>query len=262
MKKNLLYGKIRLLLFSLFVMSGMIVLGGGLSSTFADGERPAPFALVELFTSEGCSSCPSADLFFSNLTTEVRQKNIPIYTLSFHVDYWNHLGWKDPFSQEVFSDRQRQYARIQNTDSIYTPQMIVNGTYAFSGQRGDLAKQAIDKVMSKPPKATINFEILDQSDQNAIKLSYSIKGVPKETLLHIAIVERGLDTHITAGENAGQTLSQDNVVRNFRTFRINKLQGKVNLEIPKLIVRKNASVIGYLQDPYSMGVLGAAQFDL
>ena len=87
----------------------------------------AGFALVELFTSEGCSSCPSADQNLMRLVDEASKKKLPVYALSFHVDYWNRLGWTDPYSSKAFTDRQRTYAQVMKSDRVYTPQMIVNG---------------------------------------------------------------------------------------------------------------------------------------
>lgn len=88
------------------------------------------FAIVELFTSEGCSSCPPADRLIDKLVTE---KGSEIYILSYHIDYWDHIGWKDPFSQAAFTNRQRQYGRHFSLESIYTPQVIVNGIDEFVG---------------------------------------------------------------------------------------------------------------------------------
>src|SRR5438045_1264832 len=92
-----------------------------------------PFAVVELFASEGCSSCPPADNLLAELTQQAHAQGRQIFTLSFQVDYWNNLGWVDPFSSAQFTQRQYQYANTLETSSVYTPQMIVNGQYAFVG---------------------------------------------------------------------------------------------------------------------------------
>ncbi|MBZ0167242.1 MAG: DUF1223 domain-containing protein, partial [Candidatus Omnitrophica bacterium] len=86
-----------------------------------------PFALVELFTSQGCSSCPTADEYLKELTTLAREKNIRLFTLGFHVDYWDYLGWRDPYASPQFTARQQRYAQVLRASTIYTPQMIVNG---------------------------------------------------------------------------------------------------------------------------------------
>ena len=92
-----------------------------------------PFCCRELFSSEGCSSCPSADLLVSKLTTWARENKEPVYPLIFHVDYWNNLGWRDVFSSKEFTQRQNMYARIFKDQGVYTPEMIVNGSDAFVG---------------------------------------------------------------------------------------------------------------------------------
>jgi hypothetical protein len=98
--------------------------------------------LIELFTSEGCSSCPPADRLLEKLAAENNDK---VYVLSFHVDYWNYIGWKDPFSQARFSQRQRNYARQFSLESIYTPQMVVNGVAEFVGSDEQKLRAAIAK---------------------------------------------------------------------------------------------------------------------
>ena len=116
-----------------FFLSISLVLFLSPSLSLADTSKDASFAVVELFSSEGCSSCPAADLLVSKLTAWARQNNEPVYPLTFHVDYWNNLGWRDVFSRSEFTQRQAAYARIFKDQGMYTPQMIVNGSEAFVG---------------------------------------------------------------------------------------------------------------------------------
>ena len=101
----------------------------------------APVAVLELFTSEGCSSCPSAD----KLLPQLAKLDSNIIPLSFHVDYWNRLGWEDPFSSSEYSERQRSYAKQLNLESVYTPQLVVNGEYELVGSTGRMQKQPLKK---------------------------------------------------------------------------------------------------------------------
>ena len=97
--------------------------------------RSKGMAVIELFTSQGCSSCPSADRNLARIVESAERDGRPVYALSFHVDYWNSLGWRDPFSAEEFTQRQREYARKFQARSVYTPQMVVNGQVHFVGSR-------------------------------------------------------------------------------------------------------------------------------
>ena len=103
---------------------------------------------MELFTSEGCSSCPPANALLERITQRTRKQGLRVYPLSFHVDYWNELGWKDPFSDTAYTRRQRQYGQAMALSSIYTPQMIVNGTDQFVGHRQAIADKSIGKALN------------------------------------------------------------------------------------------------------------------
>src|ERR1700733_1617142 len=109
---------------SLFILAALLLV---MTSRMASADQPqdGPFAVVELFSSEGYSSCPSADLLVSKLTAWARQKNEPVYPLIFHVDYWNNYGWRDVYSTEEFTQRQTDYSQIFKDQGVYTPQMII-----------------------------------------------------------------------------------------------------------------------------------------
>ena len=113
------------------------------------GSAPQP-VVVELFTSEGCSSCPPADALLKQLSEQQSVRGVQIVALEEHVDYWDHLGWKDPYSSSEFSQRQSEYAQVFGTDGVYTPQMIVDGQNEFVGSRSLAAKEAIRKAGNQP----------------------------------------------------------------------------------------------------------------
>jgi len=164
--------------------------------------------LVELFTSEGCSSCPPADRVLSRLEKEQSNADAQIITLAFHVDYWNYLGWKDEFSQKHFSDRQNGYAARFNMDSIYTPQMVVDGETQFVGSNLGTAQKAITDS-AKNQKA--NVEISNASDK--IKVKISDLPAHDESYVWLAVAEDDLKTNVRRGENVGKTLDHVSVVR-------------------------------------------------
>src|ERR1043166_2480441 len=129
------------------------------------------FALLELFTSEGCSSCPPADRLLPQLAAE----NPNIIPLSMHVDYWNHLGWTDPFSNAEFSERQRLYAGQFHLESIYTPQLIVNGEYELVGSNRTAADQDIKKVLNEKAGVEITIDEIKKQD-GKLSISSTLTG--------------------------------------------------------------------------------------
>src|SRR6266404_1302485 len=131
-----------------------------LSIVAAKTSEPGPprkAVVVELFTSEGCSSCPPADELLTHLRQDLAAKNIQVIPLGFHVDYWNSLGWKDRFSSADFSQRQEQYARSLRVDGPYTPQMVVNGELEFVGNSAGQAQRAINQASSQPELVKIKI---------------------------------------------------------------------------------------------------------
>jgi hypothetical protein len=217
-----------------------------------------PVAVVELFTSESCSSCPPADRLLTELVDEARRDGRPLYALSFHVAYWNSLGWEDPFSKESFSQRQRTYAQ-QLGARMYTPQMIVNGRHAFVGSDERTARRRIREALATAAPTRIDLAVRRAGPQ-AVTVRLRGTALPQEAVACVAVVERGLSRRVTAGENAGRTLHHDNVVR---VFRRTDLAGPaatdtLRLALPEALDAGAASVIAYVQDA-SMHVQGAVQ---
>src|SRR6476620_3102500 len=109
------------------------------------------FAVVELFTSEGCSSCPPADAVLARLAADTRDRGLAVYPLAFHVDYWDRLGWRDPHSAKAYTDRQYAYAAaLGAAGQVYTPQMVVNGTAAFAGSNAREADRQVAAALVRP----------------------------------------------------------------------------------------------------------------
>ncbi len=215
-------------------------------------------AVVELFTSEGCSSCPPADRLLHSLVETTRAEERPVYALSFHVDYWNRLGWEDPYSQSAFSQRQRQYSQALGVDT-YTPQIVVNGQQAMVGSRTGRVQGAIESALAEPAPVDVSLRV--ETGENDLEVTYQLVDAPPEdATLRLAVVERGLSQEVTRGENAGRTLRHANVVRSF-TSTPARTEGSSSLSISEAVDRSQASVIGYVQGP-SLAVLGAAQVDL
>ena len=217
-------------------------------------------AVLELFTSEGCSSCPPADRLLPQLAT-LDSNVIP---LSFHVDYWDHLGWKDPFSSAVFSERQREYGQRFNLESIYTPQLIINGEYELVGSNRSSAEREIKNVLVEKTGTQI---IIDEVKKQNNKLIVTIhaNGIPitigmNDVNLLAAIVQKYAEMSVKAGENRGSKLAHTNVVR---TFIKQSIKEKMNfeIEVPGDLENNNWQLILYTQQKNDLKITGAAVYN-
>lgn len=218
------------------------------------------FAVLELFTSEGCSSCPPADRLLRDVIEDSKEKGLDVYALSFHVDYWNRLGWKDPYSSSAYSDRQRNYARALNSN-VYTPQLVVNGKDEFVGSNRTKAAMSIKKALNSPLKE-VNVEFELKLIGNHLSYSYKTEGKLPGTILNVALVESGLSQNVNRGENRGKILRHDNVVRAFETVEMDAMMGRGRLAIPEDLHKENAHVLLYAQNKHSKEVVLAKAFNL
>lgn len=210
------------------------------------------FAVVELFTSEGCSSCPPADELVSKVLNENKQD---VYILSFHVDYWDRLGWKDNFSQAAFSDRQKQYAHYLALDGVYTPQIVVNGTDQFVGSNeSHLRSSLANNIMQS---SLLSIEATKTNSSN-IHLSYKISA-NNPVLLNVALIQPEATTQVKRGENGGRKLHHVNIVREFKTIEVSANTGSLDIEIPTGLRELPFKVIAYTQRENNFQITGAAQ---
>ncbi len=209
------------------------------------------FALVELFTSEGCSSCPPAD---ANLARIAGRDDV--YALSFHVDYWDYLGWRDPWSDARWSARQNRYARVMRSSNVYTPQIVVNGVRQLLGSDAAATDQAIASALDTPALAKIDLSVRRGTDRHEIAASWRVDGAPADALLELAFVRAAASDHATRGENAGRELSHVNVVRALSTQTLDaRGSGRKTLRVADADATR---VVVWVQDARSLAVLGAA----
>lgn len=180
--------------------------------TAQSGQRTA--ALLELYTSEGCSSCPPADAWLSQLPRNGLDSS-RVVPLALHVDYWDTLGWPDPFAQNRFTLRQRHYARLQRSTTVYTPQFLLNGR-DFRGWYRGAGTQAVEQSSERPARTAIRLT-LARAGADGLRLAAKAEVMDREPRrdaeLYVALYENRLVSAIPAGENAGRTLSHDYVVR-------------------------------------------------
>jgi hypothetical protein len=220
-------------------------------------------AVVELFTSEGCSSCPPADIVLSDLA---RPSERPaVYALAFHVDYWDDLGWRDPYASPDHSARQQAYARAFGRAGVYTPQMIVGGAEQFTGSDRDRAFAAVARALARPASVRLSLH-LQPAGPNAMTVRYEAPGAPAGSVLNMAIVEHDTSTSVRAGENSGKTLHHANVVRTFLTTPLVSPTGSVAVKLPTSLPSNKAELIAYVARPSTDGsgipVLGATRSPL
>jgi len=213
------------------------------------------FAVVELFTSEGCSSCPPADEAVAALS---KQYPDGVYVLSFHVDYWDHLGWKDPFSNAAYSQRQREYGQQFRLSSIYTPEVVVNGKTEFVGSDAGKLRSTIDQELAH----TTNF-IIEASAKNlnnkTITVNYTLKK-SSTTIVQAALIQRQAATAVKRGENAGRQLQHANIVRDLKTSSGNS--GTLTLDLPAGLAAGDCKVLLFLQDKDNLHIEGAKALDI
>ena len=208
-----------------FAVSGVILLSmltERAVATPAQAHRTP--VLVELFTSEGCSSCPPADDFLIRLDKEQPVPGAEIIAISEHVDYWNRLGWADPFSSAAFSDRQHQYARALGTNQMYTPQMVVDGRTEFIGSQEGKARREIAQAVQAPKAKVGLVKGSAHPHDDLISVQVSVGQLPRITLndtgeVWLAITEGELSTDVRRGENAFRTLQHTGVVRRMELLR-------------------------------------------
>src|ERR1051325_5284221 len=222
-----------------------------------------PFAVVELFSSEGCSDCPAAEEVLNKITREAMANKTYVYPLAFHVDYWNKLGWKDSFGDSAYSNRQRKYRAAFGNEVVYTPQMIVNGEIEFVGSEEKKADSAITSELKKTPSAYFTiYPHTEQTNDGQFSVDYEILQLPpqEKTVLYnlcFAVVKRNLETTVTRGENKGKTLKHENVVRAFKIIELKDRKGSVMMPPLYKGLSKNHSLIAFIQDASTMEIVGA-----
>lgn len=213
------------------------------------------FALVELFTSEGCSSCPPADRLMEKLQQENAGK--PVYVVAFHVDYWNHQGWKDRFSTAGFTARQRQYSEWMNLESIYTPQVVVNGSSEYVGSDERSIVKAIDASLNRNTDNSLTLK--GKVDSGNVQIDYQVTGPKGNKALFLALVQKKANTNVTAGENKGRQLSHVQIVRDLISAAIN---GKsITIKLPDTLGREGWELIGFVQNKNNGHITAAASMN-
>jgi hypothetical protein len=257
----------------LFIAGAVRWRGAASQSAWAGENNPLPAAvspeagstpvLVELFTSEGCSSCPPADSLLMRLGRTQPVHGANVIVLEEHVDYWDRLGWKDPFSSEAVTVRQGEYAGAFGGEQVYTPQMVVDGHAEFVGSSENEALRAIRAAGASPkPAVALSWTPDGQLSISIPALTNAAGG--DATQVYLAVSENMLQSDVKRGENSGRALKHDGVARQLSV--IGKMDSgapgfssKISVRTQPEWIRANLRAVVFVQEKRSCRVLAAAQ---
>lgn len=218
-------------------------------------EKFEPVAVIELFTSQGCSSCPPADELLTETLKNVQQTGKKVIGLSYHVSYWDYLGWKDPFTNEAYNQRQKVYDQQLNS-STYTPQMVVNGQTTFVGSNKASLEASLQKTLNTKSIAQFTSLKATANNKGTITVAYSLAGNYKGCQIHLALVSLMESTAVKRGENEGRQLAESNVVRQLIDQPATE-NGTATLTLSPGMNGKNWAVIAFLQQPNQGAIIAA-----
>jgi hypothetical protein len=228
----------------------------------ADSLQPARTpVLVELFTSEGCSSCPPADALLAKLDEIQPVSGVTVIALEEHVDYWDHQGWRDPFSSADFTARQQRYAGLLHLESPYTPEMVIDGRSEFVGNDSERALHELASA-ARNLKTPVHVMVKDKS-ADRISLTVNVDATKTSGDVLLAIAETGLASDVARGENAGRNLKHSAVVRKLSIIGKLKSGEAFSAETPVKLAKQwkpeNLRAVVFVEDGASRKVLGAAE---
>ena len=240
----------------------LLAFAGGRSTASESSSDRTP-VLVELFTSEGCSDCPPADALLQKLDQQPLA-GADIIVLSEHVDYWNHLGWSDPYSAHLYSERQNAYSRHFGLATVYTPQMIVDGSAEFVGSNAPKAQTAVAAAARSAKQPVRLSAVALEGNQVRLNVEASaLTGAVRGADVYVALAQNRAYSRVTAGENAGRNLTHVAVVRSL--VRVGTVAGTqtftkaVTVKLPEPSDSKDLRIVAFVQEAGTGRVLGAVE---
>jgi len=218
--------------------------------------------VIELFTSQGDINCPPADKLLSEIILNAEKNNKPVYCMSMHVDFWNRFGWADPFSSLKYTKRLQNYTSVLGMKETYTPFMLINGRTVVEVSDSKKANDIINKELNAPAKLHPDFkwEVFDDT----LDITYNINSEitsgksGSDKYINVAIVEKGLKTKVEKGDNAGKTLTNDNVTRLFHTTDLKTQKGLIRIPLKSQKPGESKNIILFIQEKSTKKVLGAS----
>jgi len=254
--------KLSALLLSIVVAAWIFV-----SASPPPSRKAASPVLIELFTSEGCSSCPPADALLQQLDRTQPVNGGQLIVLSEHVDYWNHIGWTDPYSSRFFSDRQSVYGNRFGLSSVYTPQMVVDGETEFVGNDSRLATKAVEKALTLP-KVAVRISGVSLDSSKTLRAHVDSDALPETSKVrkadvYLVVALNHAESQVLRGENSGRRLTHVGVVQRLTKIGSiesgNAISQEVDLKLDSRTDPANLRVIAFIQQPGQKRVLGVAQ---
>ncbi|UII76167.1 DUF1223 domain-containing protein [Flagellimonas sp. HMM57] len=214
--------------------------------------------VLELFTSQGCSSCPPADLLLEKVK---EQYPTEVYALSYHVDYWNYIGWKDPFSKSVYTKKQRDYNIKFKSRSNYTPQLVVNGNEHFVGSNRSKLYSKIDAYKKLKSSNSVSLDKTTIKG-NEVMFNYTIDGGLASKQLRAVLVLDERTTSVKRGENRNRALKNSNIVVMEKYVDLQSKFGVATIEIPSIVTPKEKLTLVLLVENDDLTITGAAKMRL
>lgn len=196
-----------------------------------------PVVVLELFTSQGCSSCPPADQVLRDIKKNLNQKEI--IPIAYHVDYWDYIGWKDPFSKKSFTDKQRYYGNKFRSSSIYTPQLVINGKEHLVGSYEVSIHKKIKSYLKKSSSNSIELSNIIANNKK-VSFSYTINGDISNKTLEAVLVINERTTAVNRGENRNRMLTNSNIAIQEKSAPLTKTQGTLSLSIPSIVTKEDS----------------------
>jgi hypothetical protein len=243
-------------------MFGAVACLLGLSNLLLAESARVP-VLLELFTSEGCSSCPPADALLENLDREQPIAGADLIVLSEHVDYWNQLGWRDPFSSAAFSARQNDYASKIDASDVYTPELVVDGTWGVVGSRRSDIEKTIEKAAQRN-KQRVHIDAKRDGDSVSARVDVEkVSGVRTKRLVYAVVARNRVTSRVGRGENASRTLAHVAVA--YEVMKIGLISGdtalskSVELKLPPQSAETGIRVVVFIQEEKTGHIAGVAQ---
>ncbi len=215
-----------------------------------------PIVVLELFTSQGCSSCPSADKLLDEVNDAYHDQNV--FSLSYHVAYWNYIGWKDPYSDTKHADKQRVYARKFRSRSIYTPQLVVNGKEHFVGSDRNTMFSKVKQYSKEPVSNSALIKEVRRTGEQ-LDFQYEVEGALSGKMIHIALVLKERQTQVKRGENRNRNLKNTNIViaEQFKAAASGTIGSSI--AIPELVSEKDQLQLIVLVEDENSTITGAAK---